>query len=348
MNQATASRQLISVIVPVYKVEKYLARCVESILGQTHREIEVILVDDGSPDKCPMMCDEYARHDSRVKVIHQANGGLSNARNAGIDIASGAFIGFVDGDDYISREMYGALYTALKAGNADMSVCNFHYVGENEADQFDNSNLPVKDGVLSSLEVITDKLCADKNWYWVIACNKLFRRELFSGLRYPAGKLHEDEFVIHKLLLQCKRVAGVAKALYFYLQRHSGITSSAYSVRRLDSAEAHFDRAEMILTAGIDARAAYYACSAGLLVMAKGYEQLSFRDPQFRQRYLQLSAQFRPVAAALMKAELPFLVKARLALNRVSPYFTWKCLERYMRGMRKKTPASGGTPLRGT
>jgi len=338
---------LISVVVPVYNVGKYLARCVDSILGQTYGNLEVVLVDDGSTDQCPGMCDAYARRDDRVKVIHQANGGLSNARNAGIDIASGAFIGFVDGDDYISAQMYEALYTALSAGDADMSVCNFHYVGENETDQFDNSNLPVKDEVLTSIEVITDKLCADKNWYWVIACNKLFRRELFWDLRYPAGKLHEDEFLIHKLLLKCKRVAGVAKALYFYLQRRSGITSSAYSVRRLDSAEAHFERAELILSNGIDAKASYYACSAGLLVMAKGYEQLSFRDPQFRQRYRELSAQFRPVAVSLMKAALPIMVKARLALNRVSPYITWKCLERYMRGVRKMTLDRNGKPLRG-
>ena len=342
MNQAKIISRLISVIVPVFKVEQYLPRCIESILGQTHRKIEVILVDDGSPDKCPMICDAYAHQDDRVKVIHQCNAGLSAARNAGIETASGEFIGFVDGDDYISTQMYEALLTALEDSDADMSVCNFYYVGEHETDQFDNSNLPIEDEVLTGTEVITDKLCADKNWYWVIACNKLFRRELFSDLRYPAGKLHEDEFVIHKLLLKCKRIAGVAKALYFYLQRHSGITSSAYSVRRLDSAEAHFDRAGMILSENIGAEASYYACSTGLLVMANSYKQLRFSDHQFRQRYRALCAQFRPIARALMKTDLPVIVKTRLALNRVSPYYSWKYIERHMRGMRRNSPVKGG------
>lgn len=325
------STPLISIVVPVYNVEKYLNRCVDSILSQSYGNIEVILVDDGSPDRCPEICDNYAQLDGRVKVVHQLNAGLSAARNAGIDSASGELIGFVDGDDWVSGDMYEVLCTGLVNSGANMSICNFRYVNGDEADDCDNSNLPIKDEVLIGTERIIGKLSDEKNWYWVIACNKLFRREMFSDTRYPLGKLHEDEFVIHKLLLKCDKVACVSRALYFYLQHSSGITKSKYTIRRLDSAEAHFDRTEVFLSRGINARDAYFACSIGLRVMSNSYMQLSFKDPQYRSRYDELSGQYREVAKKLLKTQLPLFVKARLIANCISPYFTWKIIEHALR-----------------
>lgn len=324
---------LISIIVPVYNVEKYLPRCVESVLKQTHTNIEVILVDDGSPDRCPEMCDEYERRDSRVKAVHQVNAGLSAARNAGIDIVSGEFIGFVDGDDYISENMYEELYVALADNDADMSICNFKYVGDGDTDLDDNSNLPIQNGVLTGIDIITKKIDAEKQWYWVIAWNKLYKRDLFSDIRYPVGKLHEDEFVLHKLLLKCNKVACVSKMLYFYLQRNSGITRSVFNIRRLDSAEAHFERARAYLSEGIDAFVAYHACAVGLAVMANSYTQLSFEDNQYKERYKELTAQYRFVAQKLLETDLPILIKIRLMLNRVSPFYAWKLLERSIKAI---------------
>lgn len=120
--------ELISVIVPVYNVEKYSERCIESIINQTYKNLEIILVDDGSPDTCPMICDEYAKKDDRIVVIHKENGGLSDARNAGIEIAKGEYFAFIDSDDYISEEFLSKLYMSLKSNSAFMSICNFDYV----------------------------------------------------------------------------------------------------------------------------------------------------------------------------------------------------------------------------
>lgn len=325
------TKSLISIIVPVYNVEKYLKRCTQSILNQTYKSLELILINDGSTDSCPQICDELAEQDSRIRVIHQKNAGLAAARNAGIEAALGEYIGFVDSDDYVSKDMYQELLTALEENDADMSVCNFKYVGERETDFYDNTNLPIQDDVLTGMEVITKKLESDKNWYWVIACNKLYKRRLYSDIRYPVGKLHEDEFVIHKLLLKCDIVAAVSKMLYFYLQRDSGITGSTYNIRRLDSAEAHFDRANFFLAHGVAPCSAYYACSIGLLLMANSYSFLSLKDKAFKERYSALSAQFKSVAAKLLRTNLPLAIKVRLKLNQISPYYTWRMFERHFR-----------------
>lgn len=335
--EKTAS-PLISIIVPVYNVEKYIERCVDSILAQSYRNLEVILVDDGSPDRCPEICDRYGLQDKRVKVLHQSNAGLSAARNAGIDIASGDYLGFVDSDDWISKDMYEQLHAAAARSAADISICNFQCVDESDFSLRANVIMPIKDEVLSGIEVITQKLSSDQDWYWVIACNKLYRRDLFSDIRYPLGKLHEDEFIIHRLLLKCSKVAGVSKALYFYLQRTGGITKTKYSIRRLDAAEANFERADMLLSQGIEARAAYYACSIGLMVLARSYGQMSFQDLEYKQRYNELSGKFREVAGSLLKTKLPLIIKARILTNRVSPFFTWLFFERFLRALKERTP----------
>ena len=321
---------LLSVIVPVYKVEKYLAACLDSILAQTYTNFELIVIDDGSPDGCAAICDSYAERDKRVRVIHQRNAGLAGARNKGLDEAKGELIGFVDSDDSISPDMYLLLYEAMSAGNADISVCNYRCVDE-MGQPVGEEESPIKDEVVVGNSAIIKKLEEDKSWFWVTAWNKLYRRDLFESLRFPQGKLHEDEFIIHHILVRCNKAACVSDASYFYLQRGGSITGSSFSLSRLDGAEALFDRAKVLLEHGVSSYSAYYACSVGLMVMTKGYECLDIHDSQYHKRYRELCMNFRWAASKLLASDLALICKMRLFLNRISPYYTWKYMERLMR-----------------
>ena len=171
---------LISIIVPVYKVEKYLKKCIDSILNQTYKNYELILVDDGSPDCCPIICDNYAEKNDRVIVIHKQNGGLSDARNTGIAIAKGDFICFVDSDDYVSEDFCELLLNAVLKSNADMAICNYLVVDENgNSIQDKNVHLPIQDECISSQEFIKE-YCGKYGWYYVVAWNKIYKRDLFK------------------------------------------------------------------------------------------------------------------------------------------------------------------------
>ncbi len=235
---------LISVIVPVYNVEKYLKKCIDSIINQTYSKLEIILVDDGSTDNCPEICDEYSKRDERIIVLHKKNGGLSDSRNVGIDKANGEYLCFVDSDDYIALDMIEKLYIALYENAADLSICNFKYVSEDGSRKFNNANLPIHDEVLSGKDILLNKLFENKSWYWVVAWNKLYKRNLFQEVRYPVGKIHEDEFVIHKLLSNCRKVACISEMLYFYMQRNGSIMGEVRNnPNKIDKIEAMFSRA---------------------------------------------------------------------------------------------------------
>lgn len=229
---------LISVIVPVYNVEHYLEKCVTSILNQTYTNLEIILVDDGSTDYSGIMCDELEKMDARIKVIHKANGGLSSARNAGIDSATGKYIGFIDSDDYIDVKMFELLYSAIKNNSADISVCNYSWVNENGR-VFNTTTL--NNAIYSSDEVLCSYFL-DNLSSWVIACNKLYLTSLFKEIRYPEGKINEDSFVIHHILNNCKKITSIPESLYFYFQRSGSITKSKFKVSRFDVVDSHFDR----------------------------------------------------------------------------------------------------------
>ncbi len=253
----------ISVIVPVYKVEKYLEKSVDSILSQTYENIEVILVDDGSPDGCPAICDEYARADSRVKVIHKKNGGLSDARNAGIEAAASSYIMFVDSDDFISANMAEKLYLAITSGNTDIAVCSLVCVDE-DGNEIGIGGSPVPDGVLTADEVIGRYLDDPYNWWhWITACNKLYKRGIFDSLRFPVGKLHEDEFVFHEVILRCEKIACIPDKLYNYFQRSGSICHKESMCSKLDDVEAFFLRARRLSEAGYD-EAAYKSLDKGV------------------------------------------------------------------------------------
>lgn len=209
---------VISVIVPIYKVEKYLTKCIDSILGQTYDQLEIILVDDGSPDNCGKICDIYKKNDSRIKVIHKRNGGLSDARNAGMQIATGNYIGFVDGDDYIAPDMYEHLYSVMKKNNADVGVCNACIVSEDRVAMYTEDNSPiVLRGKQSIFSMICDRLFTVNSW------NKLYKRYVFDGIEFPVGKLYEDLATTYKVLDRANIVVVSKAQKYAYVQREGSI-----------------------------------------------------------------------------------------------------------------------------
>lgn len=231
---------LISVIVPVYKVEQYLEKCVESIKKQTYKNLEIILVDDGSPDNCPALCDSLAKTDKRIKVIHKPNGGLSDARNAGINIATGKFITFVDSDDYLNLNFIETLYHNLTETGSDVSICNFQDVYENEE---------VDTSLKETSKILTfdgsnkfEQLYKDLRLRFVTAWGKLYRKDIFDKVKYPVGKINEDEFVCHHILSLCDKVCYSDVKYYYYLQRQNSIMHQKYSKKNLNIFEALYDR----------------------------------------------------------------------------------------------------------
>ena len=222
----------LSIIVPIYKVEKYLEECIQSILGQTFTDFELILVDDGSPDACPQMCDAAAKKDSRVRVIHQKNGGLSAARNTGIEAARGNWLGFVDSDDFVAPDMYEKLYHAAVNAGADCAMCSVQLIHEDGSRMDTLQHWKVYGG--DTGEDILKTITWQNNAPYLVAWNKLYRREVFRTLRYPVGRINEDVFVFAELFDTIKMVACVEQPLYFYRQRTGSIMQSKCTLRNLD------------------------------------------------------------------------------------------------------------------
>ncbi len=236
---------LISIIVPVYKVEQLLERCVASIMNQTYKNIEIILVDDGSPDRCPKICDELSGKDHRIIVLHQSNKGLSGARNSGLEIAKGKYIGFVDSDDFIHPQMYEILYYHMKKTDSMLAVCNYMPV---DGQAPDRGNLAAEQ-LAYRLYDAGELMCKmyDPSYYYIVmAWNKLYNRELFDGLRYIEGKIHEDEFAIHRILASCDRIVVVPAALYYYYHRFESIMGEGFSLKTLHRLEAYEDRLDYL------------------------------------------------------------------------------------------------------
>lgn len=230
---------MISVIVPVYNVERYLCECIDSILGQTYTDFELILVDDGSPDSCGEICDAYAEKDSRIRVIHQENGGLSAARNAGLDMAQGAYVTFVDSDDIVHPDYLRCLAEGLWENQSDIAIARFLRFAE---------TVPAYAGAVKSVKQVRSgreicrELFGEDGVTYTIACGKLYKTALFEGIRYPVGKIHEDEATTYKLLYKAKLVAVLGDELYFYRQNANGIMGAPFSVKRYQALDALRER----------------------------------------------------------------------------------------------------------
>jgi glycosyltransferase involved in cell wall biosynthesis len=226
-------KDLISVIIPIYKVEEYLLKCVESIIHQTYRNLEIILVDDGSPDRCGEMCDEYATKDSRIKVIHKQNGGLSDARNVAIDVAKGEYITFVDSDDYVSVDYISTLYGLIDKYRVQLSVACFTPFYDGEIPEPINNHY--EENCYSANDAVEQMFYQEK--FDTCAWAKMYHRTLFqSGIRYPKGFLYEDLPTTYRLMFECDKVAFCNQSIYFYRLRKDSIEGSQFSSKKMDSA----------------------------------------------------------------------------------------------------------------
>lgn len=220
----------ITIITPVYKVEQYLDRCVESILAQTLGDYELILVNDGSPDNCPKLCDEWAKKDSRIRVIHQANQGQAVARNNALDVAKGEYISFIDSDDYVHPQYLEILYNNLVNTNSQVSVCL--YKRTSRGDEYNE--------VGNICEVYTGKSYVLKSlenqikWNAWILCDKLFKKECWENIRMPVGRINEDNATVYKILYECQNIVATDDVLYYYYENQNSTVLQKFRKKHLD------------------------------------------------------------------------------------------------------------------
>ncbi|MEN6371397.1 MAG: glycosyltransferase [Armatimonadota bacterium] len=305
---------LISVIIPVYNVEPYLRRCVDSVLAQTYTQLEVILVDDGSPDSCGQICDGYSLADSRVKVIHQENGGLSAARNTGLRHAAGDYIGFVDSDDIIDSDMYAALYRAMEENDADIAVCQFLCFDREEDIKPGSAGETSCSTNIEYLHNYFTPRCGQAT----VCVNKLYRRHLFSDIEFPPGFIHEDEFVTHKLIYRAKRIAAIERELYYYRQTSGSIMQAPFSEKRLVALRAFQERIEFYKSNGLTELADLTECSYASLLM-KFYCQAK-ANPQSQKCASRLNEEFcRNYSQFLSNPALSRCKRISLRLFKLSP-----------------------------
>lgn len=233
---------LISVIVPIYNVEMYLKRCIDSILQQSYTNFELILIDDGSIDNCPKICDQYALQDNRIKVIHKKNGGLSDARNRGLNLAEGKYVTFIDSDDKVSRYFLEYLYLAISNNDCEIAICDFiNFSSENEI----NYDVVYNNGNTYSPEEMLWKIYSNCHHEYIestVAWNKMYKKELFDDISFPIGKIHEDEATTYKLYWKAKKIVKIPCKLYFYFYNKDGIMNKKFNSNRLDYLEALNDR----------------------------------------------------------------------------------------------------------
>lgn len=217
----------ISVIIPVYNVEPYLGKCLDSLCNQTYRNIEIIAVDDGSTDNSGQICDIYSKRDSRVHVIHQENGGLSSARNRGLETATGAYIGFVDSDDWVGTEMYETLLSVLQDQEADIAACGLQFFPSDSRGVLPDGRIMLYNSEEALGDILTNGNLRFEVW------NKLYRKKCIGTIRFKKNQIHEDIFFTTQVLFRSSRTAFVNKPFYHYLQKRDGNTNSAFKENRL-------------------------------------------------------------------------------------------------------------------
>lgn len=235
-------QQIISVIVPVYQVDNFLGRCIESLLCQTYHNLEIILVDDGSCDKCARICDDWAKEDYRIRVIHKKNGGLSDARNAGMPFATGNYISFIDSDDTVTQDYFEVMLHTMYAEKSDIIECGVvKFYEDNHFDAFQDDLSVTSYSAVDGLSGLINE-----NPFHQHVWNKIYKAELVLDVPFPFGKLNEDEFWTYQIFGRAKMVTKINKTMYYYFQRSGSIMGAGFNLRRLDALEGKYNRQQYI------------------------------------------------------------------------------------------------------
>ena len=323
----------VSIIVPVYQVEKYIRQCVDSILAQTFTDFELILVDDGSKDKSGEICDEYAGMDERVKVIHKENGGLSDARNRGMDHAAGKYFMFVDSDDYIAPTMVERLYTRIICENADIAACNFLFTFDNAREK--NFSTEIKEEVLNGSDIFYYRKNERNYGIWTVAWNKLYKRETFGNVRFRFGKYHEDEFWANDIYQMDIKVVTIPECLYYYRQRDNSIMGKKSIARDFDIIEAFQERIYVYLEQKNYAEQAYKVLVFSLEYLEESKRLITNRKEQIR--FIQAEKRTKDIVKRMNKRNLSMMQKVSLVGIGINPCLVYAVgikfrgvLERYL------------------
>ena len=304
----------ISIIVPVYKVEPYIHKCVDSILNQTFKDFELILVDDGSPDNCGKICDEYGQKDNRVIVIHKANEGISSARNAGLDIARGEYIGFVDSDDYIEKDMYEILYNICEDNKCDIASCS-SIIYFQEKTVINGGHRLIIHNKEEAMRVMLEGELYDEV-VWV----KLFKKSVIEDIRFPVGKIYEDTAFTYKVINNSKRVATIGEPKYNYIKHENSIMSNAIQDIKIDAVIAYKDMYKFMEKKypGLCDLVALKLANSSMIVMNLMAKKENFRD--YKDNYYKVSKILNSKFNKTIKLkEYPMNVKILLIANKISP-----------------------------
>lgn len=304
----------ISIIVPVYQVEKYIRQCIDSILAQTFTDFELILVDDGSKDNSGKICDEYAEKDKRIRVIHKENDGLSDARNKGLDNASGNYFMFVDSDDYIAPNMAECLYKKISEAKADIAACNYRYVFEGGKKDFSTEN---KAEVINANEIFYNRKNERNYGFWTIACNKLYKREKFKSLRFRFGKYHEDEFWANDIYQMDIKAVTVSESLYYYRQRGNSIMGNKNIRKCFDIIEAFEERINVYLKEEKYSDQAYKVLIYSLEHLNEGKKLI--KNEEDKEQFIDKERKIKNIIKKLKKRKLSKIQKVSLVIIEINP-----------------------------
>ncbi len=298
---------LISVVVPVYNVKQYLDDCMHSIVNQTYKNIEIILVDDGSTDGSGELCEEWKAKDSRIRVIHQENGGLSAARNTGIEAASGEYIAFIDSDDLFETDAIMNLYNCASSLSADLVVGQGLRVDE-EGNQitegkYADKYVPTGEEYVISKEEFWKHF--SDNLYFIVAWSKLYKKELFNNVKFPVGQINEDFAIAKPLIENVNTIAYMGKRMYKYRIRQGSIMRSPLSERNLFFLHERLKLMEYILGSDFSAQGKYYICriqfSAAMEVLERCFSELNTKDKRIKNLLVDLYKAYKPMARVLLK-----------------------------------------------
>lgn len=305
--------QIVSVIVPVYNVERYLEQCIESIIQQTYRSLEIIIVNDGSTDGSGGIARRYAGQDDRIVLLEKKNGGLSDARNYGLNRATGDYVMFIDSDDYIEADMVEYLLKAIQKAGADIAVCGYRMVDEDGGALPDREVFP-KDKTVCSRDYW--KVYHEEAYiYGVVAWNKLYCKTVFDRIRFPVGKIHEDEFILHKLLHNADKIACCPAKKYDYRQRKGSIMNlrsrSSQDFFSADALQAFLIRLEYFMKRGMLTEASYAFALAARQVVS-GYEGQRGLTDRDRERLCRYHVRLKRLARQCLAKEIPFSFRVKI------------------------------------